>query len=106
MADPRVDKLANLLVNYSISVKPGQKVAIQGTALAEPLIRAVYAEILKAGGHPFVQVILPGLDELFYRYSSDQQLQHVPPPTRLVTETYDGLIAIMGSANTKALCRP
>jgi aminopeptidase len=103
MADPRVDKLANLLVNYSIAVQPGQKVAIQGMALAEPLIRAVYAEVLKAGGHPFVQVILPGLDELFYRHASDQQLQHVPPPVRLMTETYDGLVAIMGSANTKAL---
>ena len=38
MADPRVEKLADLLVNYSIAAKPGQKVAIQGSILAEPLI--------------------------------------------------------------------
>jgi len=41
MADPRVDKLADLLVNYSIAVQPGQKIAIQGTSLAEPLIRSL-----------------------------------------------------------------
>jgi aminopeptidase len=101
--DPRVDKLADLLVNYSIAAKPGQKVAIQGSTLAEPLIRAVYAAALRAGAHPTVLAVLPGLDETFYRLASDEQLQHIPPPYRVVTETYDGLIAILGTANTKAL---
>jgi aminopeptidase len=77
MADPRVDKLADLLVNYSIAVQPGQKIAIQGTSLAEPLIRSVYSEVLKAGGHPLVLATLPGLDEIFYRHASDDQLEHV-----------------------------
>ena len=103
MSDPRVEKLADLLVNYSIAAKPGQKVAIQGSTLAEPLIRAVYAFVLKAGAHPLVLASLPGLEEIYYRHASDEQLQHVPPPNRLVVETYDGLIAIMGSANTKLL---
>ena len=39
MADTRVEKLADLLVNYSIAAKPGQKIAIHGSTLAEPLIR-------------------------------------------------------------------
>jgi aminopeptidase len=103
MADRRVEQLADLLVNYSIAAKPGQKVAIQGSTLAEPLIRAVYASVLRAGAHPTVLAALPGLEEIFYRYASDEQLQHVPPPHRLVVETYDGLIALMGSANTKML---
>lgn len=103
MADPRVEQLADLLVNYSIAAKPGQKVAIQGPTLAEPLLRAVYASVLKAGAHPTMLAVLPGLDEVFYRHASDDQLQHVPPPFRLVVESYDGLIAIMASGNTKAL---
>jgi aminopeptidase len=103
MADPRIDKLADLLVNYSIAAKPGQKIAIQGSTLAEPLIRSLYASLLQAGAHPFVVAMIPGMDEIFYRHASDEQLQHVPPPYRMVTETYDGLIAVMGSANTKAL---
>jgi len=30
MADIRVEKMADLLVNYSVAVKPGDKVVIQG----------------------------------------------------------------------------
>lgn len=103
MADPRVEKLADLLVNYSIAAKPGQRVAILGSTLAEPLIRALYASILDAGAHPTVLAALPGLEEILYRHASDEQLQHVPPPHRLVMETYEGLISLMGSANTRAL---
>lgn len=103
MADTRVEKLADLLVNYSIAAKPGQKIAIHGSTLAEPLIRALYASILNAGAHPTVLATLPGLDEILYRHGSDEQLQHVPPPFRLVTETYDGLISLMGAANTRSL---
>ncbi|MGE5175369.1 MAG: aminopeptidase [Hyphomicrobiales bacterium] len=103
MSDPRVDKLADLLVNYSIEVRPGQNVAIQGSTLAEPLIRALYAAVLRAGGHPTVVAMLPGLEELFYRHASDDQLTHVPPTFRLITETYEGLVAVLGTANSKAL---
>ena len=103
MADPRVAKLADLLVNYSIAAKPGQKVAVQGSTAAEPLIQAIYASLLDAGAHPTVLATLPGLEETFYRHASDEQLQFVSPVSRLVLETYDGLIALWGSANTKAL---
>ncbi len=103
MSDLRVEKLANLLVNYSIAAKPGQKVAILGSTLAEPLIRAIYASVLNAGAHPTVLATLPGLDEIFYQHASEEQLQHVPPPFRLVVETYEGIIALMGAANTKSL---
>lgn len=103
MADRRVEQLADLLVNYSIAAKPGQKVAIQGSTLAEPLLKAIYASVLKAGAHPIVLAALPGLEEILYRHASDEQLQHVPPPVRLVTETYDGLIAVIGTGNTKTL---
>jgi aminopeptidase len=50
MKDPRIDKLADLLVNYSVSVKPGETVAITGDTDAEPLIKAVFKHVLQAGG--------------------------------------------------------
>ncbi len=103
--DIRIEKLADLLVNYSVEVRPEQKVLIRGESLAEPLIKAVYRKVLQAGGYPFVAVELPGMEELFYHYASDQQLQFVPPPVKLLYETYDVQIAIMGASNTKALSR-
>jgi len=54
MKDPRIEKLADMLINYSVSLKPGEKVLIEiiGEAydLGKELIRAAY----KAGGIPFV----------------------------------------------------
>ncbi len=103
MADLRMEKLAELLVNYSVAVKPGDKVAIQGESLAEPLLKAIYIKVLQAGGHPFTLSTPSGLNEIFYRYASDDQLQHVPPPSRLIMETYDVRISIGAEGNTKAL---
>ncbi len=103
MADPRIEKLANLLVNYSVAVKPGDKVVIKGGALAEPLLKAVYIEVLNAGGYPFTMIGLPGTDQLFYRYASHEQLEHIPDPVKLIYETYDVFISIGAADNTRAL---
>ncbi|MBN1370305.1 MAG: aminopeptidase [Dehalococcoidaceae bacterium] len=103
MADPRVDKLASMLVNYSVSVKPGEKVVINGDTLAEPLIKAVYKHVLKAGGLPFTVVNLNGMEEIFYKYASEEQLKHIPPPQELVVKTYDARIACYAEHNTRAL---
>src|ERR1039457_1118252 len=103
MADIRVEKLADLLVNYSVEIRKGDKVAIQGEALAEPLLREIYVKVLQAGGHPYIMSSPPGLDELFFRNASDEQLKHVPPPSKLIMETYDVRISIGGEENTKAL---
>jgi aminopeptidase len=103
MTDPRVEKLADVLVRYSVAVQPGDKVLIRGGAEAAPLIKAVYARVLQAGGHPLTLVSLPGMEELLYRYASDEQLQYIPEPQKLILETYDVSIGIRGSENTKAL---
>jgi aminopeptidase len=103
VADIRIEKMADLLVNYSVTVKPGDKVAIQGDSLAEPLLKAIFVKVLQAGGNPFFVISPDGINELFYRYASDDQLKHVPPPTKLMMETYDVRISIGGESNTKEL---
>jgi aminopeptidase len=103
MTDQRIEKLADLLVNYSVAVKPGDRVLIDGDSNAGALVREVYGRVLQAGGHPFLIPRLTGIDELFFRYASDEQLQHVPEPLKLIMETYDVRIAIAAEENTKAL---
>ncbi len=103
MSDTRIEELADLLVNYSVRAGKGDRVVIEGSSLAQPLIKAVYAQVLKAGGQPLLMVQPEGIEELFYRYASDEQLQHVPEPVKLITETYDVRIAIWGIENTRAL---
>jgi aminopeptidase len=103
MADPRVEKLADLLVNYSVEVRPGDKVLIKGPSAAEPLVRALYVRALQVGGYPFVQLTLPDEQELFYRNASVEQLQYVSEPLKLFNETYDVHIHILAEVNTKTL---
>jgi aminopeptidase len=103
MADLRIEKLAELLVNYSVAVKAEDKVVIQSETPAEPLVKAVYANTLKAGGHPLALVSPSGINELIYKHASDEQLQHIQPPYKLVYDTYDVLINIGATGNTKAL---
>jgi len=103
MPDPRMLKLADVLVNYSVAVRPGDKVVIRAGAIAEPMIRALYAKVIEAGGLPTVLATIPGLDELMYTLGSDAQIQHIPEPMKLIMETYDVSITLMSSVNLKAL---
>jgi aminopeptidase len=103
MADIRVEKLADLMVNYSVAVKPGDKVVIQGETSGEPLMKAVFAKVLQAGGYPLMMPTLPGTEELMYKYGNEAQLQHLPEPYKQVMSTYDARIYVLSDTNTKAL---
>ena len=66
MADPRIEKFAQILVDHSARIQPGDRVAIEATTAAEPLVRAIYGLILERGGHPHLLLDLPDQDEILY----------------------------------------
>jgi aminopeptidase len=103
MTDLRVEKLAQTLVDYSVALRKGDRVLINGSILAEPLLKEIYTRVLQAGGHPLMMLSLPGTEEIFFRYASDEQLKHVPKPVELAMETYDVRISILAESNTKSL---
>jgi aminopeptidase len=103
MADIRVEKLAELLVNYSVGVKKGDKVSIEAGGGAAPLVKAVYKQVLLAGGLPYLSYTPEGCDEIFFTYASDEQLTYVNEMSKIVVDTYDVRIHLDGTTNTKAL---
>ena len=86
MADARIAELAKVMVNYSLELKPGQKFWLRTTPLAEELNLAVYEEAVKAGAHIFVDQRMPGAEEIFYKYASDEQLDYISPIRGLIAE--------------------
>ena len=56
MRDHRAEALAQILVRYSTKVAKGDVCVVQGTTTAEPLVLAVYEEVLRAGGLPILQM--------------------------------------------------
>ncbi|MGB8252130.1 MAG: aminopeptidase [Anaerolineaceae bacterium] len=103
MKDPRVEKLAEMLVSYSVPIKPGDKAMIQGSSVAAPLIREIYRQVLKAGGHPFILATIPGVEEIFFKTANDEQLEFIHEPYRYLFDTYDARFAIICDVNTKEL---
>lgn len=56
MKDPRIQKLAENLVSYSVNVQPGENVLVEMIGSERDLIKAVVEEVGKAGGRAFVQL--------------------------------------------------
>jgi aminopeptidase len=103
MTDPRVQKLARLLVDYSVKVQPGDKVVIRGSVATMPLVIETYREVVRAGGHPLVMWREPQFNEIMLKYGNDEQLQHIAPPMKMIYEEYDCLIGLNGTDNTRTL---
>jgi aminopeptidase len=101
--DPRVDKVAQILVNYSIPVQKGDLVMIRGGTLTEEMALAVYHHVLLVGGNAFFQMAPTGADELFYKVASEAQLDYLSPHAVWIYDNVNVFIHIYGSANTKAL---
>lgn len=94
-------RMAQVLTDYSADIKPGDYVGIVGSTLAEPWIKAMYEAVLRRGGHPFVRVLLPGLQETFLRLSSDEQLDFCDPLALDFISKIDVMFQVMAPANTK-----
>ncbi len=103
MRDPRAQNLAKILVGYSTKVKQGDVVTIDGETAAEPLILAVYEEVLKAGGNPILNVAIEGQAFAYYTHASDSQLEWISPHTAWTVENADVSISIGASTNTREL---
>ncbi len=103
MADPRVDAIARILVDYSVEIQPNQLVRITGTPEGAPLVLAVYRQVLERGAHPWLQLGLEGTQELFLAYADDAQLDYIPPFVKDAIEQIDASIGIWAEVNTKQL---
>ncbi len=105
MQDPRLDKLANVLVTYSVAVKKNDLVRIQGASIALPLVRAVYREVLRAGAHPILRLTDDECDDAFYAEAARHQLSYLSPLALPEIETIDCTIGIWADENTKSMSR-
>jgi aminopeptidase len=105
--DPRINKVAEILVNYSTEVKKGDLVMIHWyDPVTEPLALAVYEHVLKAGGNAVFRI---GPDqwfeagEILYKYGSEQQHDFMDPAFNWLMNNIDVRLALRGFANTKTL---
>lgn len=103
MADPRIEKLADVIIDYSLGIKEGDFFLINSPPIAAPLVEALYVRALQRGAFPTVDMQLPQLAELYLKHASDAQLDWVSPAARLLMERVDARFSILADTNTKSL---
>lgn len=98
--DKRWQQLADLLVNYSTAVQPGERVMIAMSEVESlPLAEAVYAAAVRAGAYPQVQYLAETLRHSLLKYGSDAQLSWVPEIEAYGMEWADVYIGLRGAYN-------
>jgi aminopeptidase len=103
MTDIRIQRMAQVLVRYSLGIKHGDRLAIQTGPIAAPLVREVVREALRAGAFPEPFIGVPGVREILLKEGSDEQLSYIPPAFRAIIEEYETQLQIMADENTKDL---
>ena len=102
--DPRVEKVADILVNYSVAIKKGDLVMIHlYEPTAEPLALAVQEQVIRAGGNVIFRMAPTGAQEVLLEYASDKQLDFADPTFFWLMTNIDVRIALRAPVNTKAL---
>ena len=79
MKDPRLQKLCNMLINYSCEVKKGDKIMIELFGYQPEIVQTLIDEVYAVGGIPFVRQhdmqvrrkLMQGATSEQYRISAD-----------------------------------
>lgn len=101
--DLRTRKLAKIAVNYSVFVKPGEKVIISGGSEAIPFLVELYKEIILQKAHPIIRFRLPDVSDFFYKYATKEQIQRFPDELMDTIKKANKYIGISTDTNTKEL---
>ena len=97
------EKYARLLVHYCTSVKPGDNVSLNIAMGAEPMIRALTREVLKAGGNPILRITYPEYVKDVLECGSDELLNSEPTFDLNEIKQIDAWIRVGAPSNTRLL---
>jgi aminopeptidase len=103
MTDPRLRRLSELIVGYSLGLQAGKVFRIDSPDAGVPLALELYRAGLRAGALPYVNVELEQLPEILVRDGSDEQLDFIPPAALGEIELVDAIATIWAEHNTRSL---
>lgn len=103
MRDARIDKLAELLVNYSCELKKGEKVLIEAHDIDSELVVALVEKAYAAGGFPFVKIIDKRVDRAILNGLTEQAAALMRKYDSYRMEDMDAYIGIRGGNNSYEL---
>ena len=103
MHDARFDKLAKLLVEYSIRLKRNETVLIEAFDMPDEMTIALVRAARKVGGEPFAQTYHVRVNRALALEASDRQLNLIASHELARMKKMDAYIAVRGSNNITEL---
>ena len=99
MPDPRVKKLADVLVAHSTRLQPGEKVLIDGYDAPDEIITALVERVVEAGATPFVETRSVRVLRSLYRNATASQMIAMGEMELARMQRMDAYIAVRGANN-------
>jgi aminopeptidase len=103
MIDPRITKLADVLINYSTEMKPGEKVLIEAIDVPESIVCELIRLARQAGAHPLVTIKNNQVTRTLLMNSTDEQLQVIADIESARMKRVQAYIGVRGSQNITEL---
>jgi len=94
MKPSQLSAYARLLVNYCVSLQPGERLFVNSTIQAAPLVAEIRREVLKAGGHFEYALSVQGDGAAMRELGNEDQFGYVPTLYRTAIEEFEAFINI------------
>lgn len=103
MHDPRFDKLARLLVEYSVQLQPGENVLIDAFDVPDEMAISLVRAVRAARGTPFVQIQRARVSRALALEATEEQLALMAGHELTRMKKMQAYIALRGSHNITEL---
>jgi aminopeptidase len=96
-----LQKYADLLVHYSLDLQKNDKLYINSTTLAEPLVREVYRSALRAGANVEVELDFREKNRIYYEEAGEKQLKYIPTLYEKAMKKFNAYLYIRAPFNLR-----
>ena len=99
MTDPRMQKLADVLINYSCALKKGEAVLIEAFDIPHTFTNALVRAAQDAGGRPLVLLKSNEVNRALMLSATQEQWETIAKVERLQMESVQCYLGVRGSPN-------
>lgn len=102
--DIRYTQLAQLLLDYSVQAKHGDKVWIRCIGLPSlTLAREVYTESIKRGALPYLDISDDTIHATYFTHAAEHQLKAQPVIEEYIVDWADKIVTVYGEENSRSM---
>jgi len=95
-----ITSYSNLLLDYCLRIDQGDKLFIQTTTLALPLIQSLYEDVLKRKAVPVVSMAFELQEDIQNKYAHESFINYINPEYKQAIEEFDAYLFIRAPFET------